>query len=158
MTIVVLIVAFVVVPLVELWVILHVAAQIGIFPTLAVLLTISILGGVLVKRIGVGVLQRARTTVNEGRIPGREMLDGTVVLGAGALLLVPGFVTDLCGLILLLPPIRKVVGLIALRRFVGTTAGHVRTVRVDSTWSPDGAGPSDVVEGELRRPPHELEP
>lgn len=154
MAVVVLIVAFLVIPLVELWAILEVGARIGILPTLVILLAISILGGWTVKRVGLGVWRRARVTLDRGEIPGKEMLDGTIVLGAGALLLVPGFVTDLIGFLILIPFVRAAIRLLVTRRYIGNGRVQVKTVHVESEWS----GPSDIVEGELAQPPRELEP
>ena len=154
MVVLVLILVFLVVPLIELGVIMLVGSAIGILPTLAILLVISILGGWLVKRVGVGVWQRARTTAQAGQLPADEMLDGSVVLGAGALLLVPGFVTDALGFVLLIPPVRRLVGRLVVARITRGRTVTVRTVRVENTWSAD---PEDVVEGELVVPPRELE-
>ena len=151
--VVVLVLIFLVVPLVELGIIMAVGSAIGILPTLLLLLVISVIGGWLVKRIGLGVWQRARAAVQAGQVPGGEMLEGTVVLGAGALLLVPGFLTDLCGLVLLVPPVRRLVAQMATRRLGSGAKVTVSTVRVENTWNP----PGDVVEGELARPPQELE-
>jgi UPF0716 protein FxsA len=153
--VVVLIVVFLVVPLLELGVILWVGSAIGVLPTLAFLLAVSVCGGWLVRRIGFGVWQRARRTLDAGQIPGQELLDGSVVLGAGALLLVPGFVTDVVGLVLLVPIVRRFVARRVLRRFGVATPVVVRTRRVESTWSSNG--PADVVTGELVEPPRELE-
>ena len=106
---------FVVVPFVELYVILQVSHVMGLVPTLGILLLVSICGAWLVKREGFGVLRRAQARMDEGRVPGRELVDGVLILFAGALLLTPGFVTDAVGLLLLLPPIRAAIRLVALR-------------------------------------------
>jgi UPF0716 protein FxsA len=110
-----LLVLFLAVPFVELFVILQASHLIGLVPTLAVLLVISVAGAALVKREGLGLLRQARRRMDAGQVPGRELVDGLLVLLAGALLLTPGFVTDALGLLLLLPPVRAGVRVVATR-------------------------------------------
>lgn len=135
----VLFVVFVVVPLVELAVIITVAGAIGVFPTIALLILVSALGAFLVKREGIGVMRRTQAAINRGEIPGREMLDGALLMGAGALCVVPGFVTDAFGLILLLPPVRAFVGSRLIRRWTGrgSFVGASRQQIVDVEWVGD---------------------
>jgi UPF0716 protein FxsA len=103
-----LVVALLVLPLVELWVILQVAGQIGAAATLLCLVAISLLGAWLVKREGLGVWRRLQTQLQQRRSPHIEVVDGFLLLVAGVLLLAPGFITDVVGLLLLLPPVRAV--------------------------------------------------
>ena len=112
----VLLVLFVIVPIVELAVIIQVGHLIGVLPTIVSLLVISFGGAWLVKREGLSVWRRFRHQVDGGHVPGRELADGVMILIAGALLLTPGFVTDLFGILLLLPPVRAVVRAATLRR------------------------------------------
>lgn len=107
---------FIVVPIVELWVIIQVGSAIGVLPTIVLLLAISMGGAWLVKREGVVVWRRFREQVESGRVPGRELADGVMILLAGGLLLTPGFVTDAFGILLLLPPVRAGVRALVLRR------------------------------------------
>ena len=100
---------FLVVPFAELYVILQVGQQIGVIETIAVLVAMSMIGGALVKREGFGVVRRAQARVNAGQVPGRELVDGAMILFAGALLMTPGFLTDVIGILLLLPPVRAVL-------------------------------------------------
>ena len=100
---------FVVVPLVELYVLVVVAGAIGWLPALALLLGVSFLGVWLVKREGVGVLRRTRDTLARGEMPANEMIDGGLLVVAGVLCVVPGFVTAAMGLLLILPPVRAFV-------------------------------------------------
>lgn len=111
-------VLFLVVPFVELFVLLQVGQAIGALDTIALLVLVSIVGAWLVKREGLGVLRRAQERVAAGTVPGRELVDGVLILFAGALLLTPGFLTDVVGILLLLPPVRA-----ALR---GTTLRWLR--------------------------------
>ena len=100
---------FVVVPLVELYVLVTVAGVIGLLPALALLLAVSFLGVWLVKREGLGVLRRMQGTLGRGEMPADEMVDGGLLVVAGVMCLVPGFVTDVLGLLLIVPPIRTFV-------------------------------------------------
>jgi UPF0716 protein FxsA len=112
-------VLFVIVPIVELAVIIQVGHVIGFLPTIVTLLAVSAGGAWLVKREGLSVWRRFRQQMDAGHVPGRELADGVMILLAGALLLTPGFLTDLFGILLLLPPIRAGVRATALRRVSG---------------------------------------
>jgi UPF0716 protein FxsA len=107
---------FVIVPLVELWVIIQVGEAIGAWNTIGLLLLVSVGGAWLVKREGMSVYRRFRRQVEAGTVPGRELADGFMILLAGALLLTPGFVTDVFAVLLLLPPVRSVIRASALHR------------------------------------------
>lgn len=119
------VVLFVVAPLAELYVVIQVAHVLGAFDTLALLVLVSMVGAWLVKREGIGVWRRFQRQVQAGTVPGREVADGFMILLAGALLLVPGFITDALGLLLLLPPVRAGVRTAVLRR-ASRRAGIVR--------------------------------
>jgi UPF0716 protein FxsA len=115
----VLITLLIVVPLAELFVIIQVGSLIGAIPTIALLLLFSISGGWLVRREGRAAWSRLNVAISAGKVPARETADGALVVVAGALLLTPGFLTDACGIMLLLPAVRKVVRVFGLRRIVG---------------------------------------
>jgi UPF0716 protein FxsA len=100
---------FLVVPFVELYVLIQVGHVIGVLPTIAVLIAVSVIGAWLVKREGLATLRRVRERVDAGQVPGRELVDGLLILLAGALLLTPGFLSDVLGILLLLPPVRALV-------------------------------------------------
>src|SRR5215216_3087246 len=130
MAVVVLFVLFVVVPLAELYVLWQVAGAIGIVPTIALLLLDSVAGTMLMKSQGRAVWRRFNEATAEGRVPAREVADGALVILGGAFLLTPGFLTDVIGFLLLIPPTRAlfrktVIGLFAKRNpitFVGVKA------------------------------------
>ena len=107
---------FLVVPFLELYVIVQVSHVFGVAPTLLTLVAVSIAGAWLVKREGLGVWRRAQRRLEDGEMPGRELVDGVLILIAGALLLTPGFLTDIVGVLLLLPPVRAVVRGLAVMR------------------------------------------
>jgi UPF0716 protein FxsA len=127
-------VLFLVVPLVELFVLIQVGQVIGVWNTIGLLIVMSILGGWLMKREGLGVIRRIRASLDAGRVPGTELVDGFLILLGGALMLTPGFVSDALGMLLLVPPVRAVVRGIAARRFtilaVDRFAGHPRVIDV----------------------------
>ena len=123
-----LVVLFLVVPFVELFLIIQVGQAIGAVPTIGILILVSIVGAWLVKREGLEVLSRARVRMHAGEVPGSEIIDGVLILFAGALLVTPGFVTDLCGILLLLPPVRA-----GMRRGA-TRALRRRSIRRVQRW------------------------
>lgn len=115
----ILLLVFIVVPVVELYVIVQVAGGIGILETLAVLFTVSVVGASLVRRQGMSVIAKIQRQLANGAMPGKELVDGGLVLFAGALLLTPGFVTDSVGLLLLFPLTRLPIRAWLQRRFRG---------------------------------------
>jgi UPF0716 protein FxsA len=117
-----LVVLFIVVPIVELYVIIQIGGLIGLWPTLALLLADAILGSMLLRQQGRGAWRRFNLALSERRFPGREVADGLLIAIGGTLLLTPGFVTDIVGLLFLVPPTRAIVrrllsGVVA-RRFM----------------------------------------
>jgi UPF0716 protein FxsA len=138
------------VPFIELWVIIEVWQAIGGLPTLALLVGVSVLGAWLVKREGLGVWGRLNDQVRAGRVPAVEVADGALILFAGALLLTPGFITDIVGILLLIPLTRAAIRGFGRRLLAKRVP---RTVRV-ATWGartgfgrgPGGsAGPGDDI-------------
>lgn len=112
----VLILLFIIVPIAELYVILKVGDLIGILPTIALLVADSLLGSWLLKSQGRTVWQRFQQTMQAGRVPHREVFDGVLVIFGGAFLITPGFLTDIVGVLLLLPPTRAVFRRWLIRR------------------------------------------
>lgn len=109
---------FIVVPIVELYVIIQIGSLIGVLPTIALLLADALLGSLLLRHQGRGAWQRFNLALAERRFPGREVADGLLIAIGGTLLLTPGFVTDIVGLIFLIPPTRAIVRRL-LRGYVG---------------------------------------
>jgi UPF0716 protein FxsA len=93
-------------PLAEIACFILVGRRIGLFPTLSLVVFSAIVGIVLMRVQGFGVLMRLRQAGQDGRAPGKEMLDAAMIVVAGILLLIPGFLTDIVGLALFLPPVR----------------------------------------------------
>ncbi len=97
---------FLAVPLTEIAVFILVGSQIGVLPTILLVLLTALAGATLLRIQGFGVLSRIRSQLDAGRLPGRDLGNGAMILAAGMLLLTPGFVTDTIGLILFIPPVR----------------------------------------------------
>jgi UPF0716 protein FxsA len=131
------IVLFIAVPIVELYVILQVGQAIGALPTIAILIADSILGSMLMRSQGRAAWRRFNEALAAGRPPAREVLDGVMVIFGGAFLLTPGFVTDVLGLLLLLPPTRALIRRIAVRALTR----RVIAVRIATAASRRGARP-----------------
>jgi UPF0716 protein FxsA len=146
---------FIVVPIAELYVLLQVGQAIGVLPTIALLILDSVLGSWLMRSQGRAAWLRFNRALAEGRVPGREVIDGVLIIFGGALLVTPGFLTDILGLILLLPPTRAVVRQVLVRRFGGrlvasaTTGAQTRVGRMfgGGPTRPRGADDDTTVEG-----------
>ena len=134
-----LVLLFIVVPIVEIYVIIQVGEAIGALWTIALLVADSILGSMLMRSQGRAAWRRFNEAIAGGRIPAREVLDGVLIVFGGALLLTPGFVTDIFGLAFLLPPTRAVIRKLLVRRF----AGRVFVARPGSARA-NGHGGFDV--------------
>ena len=106
MPLLLLVVIFIVVPLLELYVILKVGDSIGWEWTILLLFADSIAGSILLKSQGRRVWQRFNEATAAGRIPHSEIIDGVLIIFGGAFLLTPGFITDIFGFFFLLPPTR----------------------------------------------------
>ena len=100
----------------EIVVIIQVGGLLGAWPTVGLLFLISVLGGFLLKREGLSAWGRIQTDLASGIMPGKAVADGVLILFGGALMLTPGFLTDITGLLLLFPPSRVVARTIVLRR------------------------------------------
>jgi UPF0716 protein FxsA len=138
----------IVVGVVEISVMIQVGQWIGFLNTVGLLLLVSLVGAWLVKRQGLGVMARIREQRSAGRIPATEAFDGALILVAGVLLVIPGFVTDAFGLLLLFPPIRAVV-----RRFVSRRVLREVEIVRSKQWTRGEPPPRQYVPPEQRPPP-----
>jgi UPF0716 protein FxsA len=111
-----LIALFIVLPLAELYVILQVGDAIGAVWTILLLAADSLLGALLLRSQGRSVWRRFNTALAEGKMPHREVMDGVLVIFGGAFLITPGFITDVIGLLLLVPPTRALIRSRVVRR------------------------------------------
>jgi len=117
-----LIVLFIVVPIAELYVIIQVGQLIGVVPTLVLLLADALLGSLLLKHQGRGAWRRFNEALAARRFPGREVVDGVLIVIGGTLLLTPGFLSDIAGLFLLIPPTRAIARRLLKRLTLGRFA------------------------------------
>jgi UPF0716 protein FxsA len=149
---VLLVVLFVVVPLVELVVIIRVAELISTGPTIALLVADSILGAWLLRREGRRAWGQFRAALEQMRWPGDEVTQGALVIVGGTLLLTPGFVTDVVGFLLLLPPTRAVLSRVLRARLTPVPIQGVQQARRkrQQRRGPDGSV-LDVEVVEIRR-------
>lgn len=120
-----LILLLIVVPLAELWLIVQVGSMIGVLPTIGLLLLDSLLGAWLLRHQGSRAWERFRAAIDSRRIPATETADGVLVVFGAALLLTPGFLTDIAGFLMLIPPTRAVIRRIALGRAMKMGAASV---------------------------------
>jgi UPF0716 protein FxsA len=108
-------IVFIIVPFIELWLILQVGDIIGAGPTIALLIADSMLGAWLMRNQGRAVWKQFQDALNAGKLPAREVINGGFVILGGVFLLLPGFISDFVGLLMLLPPTRKVFGNLVFR-------------------------------------------
>ncbi len=144
------------VPIAELWLIVQVGQSIGVLQTLALLIAVSVAGAWLLKREGTATWRRLREAMARGEVPTKEATDGALILLGGALLLTPGFLTDIVGLVFVLPPsraavkgaFRKLLGAWAVKRmgpagYVGAKVWEARATRRRTGATPSrGSSPS----------------
>ena len=95
------------VPVVELFVLIWVGTEIGALNTIALLIAVSVVGVWVVKLAGLGLVRRMQTQMAQGVTPSDEIVEGLLLLLAGVLLLIPGFLTDIVAVVLILPPVRS---------------------------------------------------
>ena len=161
----ILLLIFVILPIAELYVIIKVGGVIGVLPTLALLVLDSFVGAALARSQGRIAWARFNQALAEGRVPTREVFDGAMVILGGALLLTPGFITDVIGILLLIPPtralFRAVVARLARRRLaftVRTTGfGHGPSGNGYSSRPPRGGYDVEGTAHEVTDPAGELE-
>lgn len=141
---VVLALLFLVVPIAELYVIVQVAGGIGVPETILLVIAISLVGAWLAKMAGLSVLSRLQRTVRAGKVPSNEVVDGVLVLFAGALMITPGFLSDGLAILLLLPPTRALVRTAILRR-IRAGGGLITVVTSGRRTGPTPQGDADGV-------------
>ena len=125
--------AFIAVPIAEIAIFVEVGSQWGLWPAIGAIFATAVAGSILIRHQGVAVLRKVRDEVGAGRFPARQVFDGLCLLIAGTLLLLPGFITDAVGFILLVPVIRHFVMSSLTSRIQTHTAGMS-----DATGHPDG--------------------
>jgi UPF0716 protein FxsA len=145
-----LLVVFILVPLAELYVILQVGEAIGAVWTILLLAADSVIGSMLMRSQGRAVWRRFQAAMQEGRTPHREVIDGVLVIFGGAFLITPGFLTDIFGLLFLLPPTRALI-----RRSLLRGLGRRVAIWVGGGRRGSGVSRSFDVEGTAYEPDRE---
>lgn len=157
---------FIILPVLEMWVLIEVGSVIGALPTVALVLLTAVIGAALLKQQGLSTLTRAQARLDSGQVPASEILEGLMLAVGGALLLTPGFITDVIGFCCLLPFTRKAMAAQVLRSGVvqvggagfSTMQGHTRPPRGGQPQGgrPRGGQPGDggehvTIEGEYKK-------
>lgn len=144
-----LLLAFVLVPIIEIALLIRVSSAIGGGTTIMIVIFTAILGAYLVRQQGFATLQSVQNQMNAGKVPAMEMAEGLALLFAGALLLTPGFFTDAIGFTLLTPTLRRAIirWLMTHGNFTVHTQ-HSSTIRTPTPEQHKGK-PSSVIEGEF---------
>ena len=145
----VLFILFVLIPIIEMWLLIEVGSHIGAFNTIGLVLLTAFIGVILLRRQGISTLLRARQRLDEGQIPAREMVDGLFLGIAGALLLTPGFFTDAVGFICLVPGARTLLISFISRHIRLRTLETTHFTTDSSTSFTSKTHESRVLEGEL---------
>ncbi len=132
---------FLVVPLVEIYLLIKIGSVVGAGLTIFLVVFTAFLGAVLVRAQGFSTLARMQAQMATSRLPAMEIMEGVFLFVAGALLLTPGFFTDAVGFVFLTPPLRRLI----IRRII--ERGYIN--RANST-GPNQAGPKRVIDAEYR--------
>jgi len=135
---------FLLVPLVEIYFLIKVGSVIGAVPTIALVVFTALLGAMLLRYQGLVTLTRSRQVMAQGQLPALEMLEGVLLVFAGALLLTPGFFTDAIGFVFLLPPLRQAI----IRWFLSKS--ELRAQQFGDSSRPRRSG-HHTIEGEYHR-------
>jgi UPF0716 protein FxsA len=134
-----LVLLFIIMPIAELALLIQVGQLIGVWWTIALLIADALLGSWLLRAQGRAAWRRFNQALAGGRIPHREVLDGVLIIFGGALLLTPGFITDVFGLLFLIPPTRAVMRRLLVRR------GTLKLVgAMPGAASPPNGRPRDI--------------
>lgn len=132
---------FIVIPVVEMWLLIQVGGLIGAWPTIGLVLLTALAGAALLRREGVKTLLRARQQMEQGVLPAAEMLEGMILAISGALLLTPGFATDFFGLLGLIPWSR--------RALAARILAHAEVVGFAAMGGGAFRRPDDSIDGEF---------
>ncbi len=170
------VILFLVLPIVEIYIIIQVGQVVGGWNTIGLMILISIVGAWMVRREGLSIIAGVQRQLAAGSLPTKELVDGLLVALAGALMLTPGFLTDGIGLFLLLPPTRAIARTVLIARFrnrVTMGGAYGAAPGFEAQWGGGGASPTgagfegrfnDVGEADYERsddspdPPLELGP
>ena len=135
---------FLIVPFVEIYLLLQIGGIVGVFPTVLLVVFTAVLGAWLLRKQGFATWQRFQSNLSKGEIPAYEMIEGPILLVGGALLLTPGFFTDILGFACLVPQARrKFAQYVIENQLINMQAG--------SPFQQTKAKPENVIEGEFKQ-------
>ena len=144
---IVLFLIFVVVPVVEISILIEVGEQLGMLPTVALVILTAAIGATLVRSQGLQTLMAAQQKIQQGQQPGQEMIEGLMLAISGVLLVTPGFATDALGLLVLMPFTRKPIANYLLTKMVKSGAGQ--NPFGGQGFNPQRQSSEDIIEGEF---------
>jgi UPF0716 protein FxsA len=164
-----LLLALLLLPLLDLYLLVQLGQRVGALPVLAFVVIAGVIGGALARAEGFRVFRRWRESVGSGQVPEEGLLGGVLVVAGGVLMVLPGFITDVLGLVLVLPPTRRLlVRLLRKRVERSIREGRIRVVTMGGRPPvgfdpgprfPSGPRPGDdVVDGEVADPPSPKRP
>jgi len=136
---------FLIVPFAEIYLLLTVGGIIGPLPTIALVVFTAVLGAWLLRQQGFQTFRRFQENLAQGNLPTYEIIEGPILLVGGALLLTPGFITDLLGFACLFSPLRRKVAQYVIEKHL------IQVIQSGSPFRPSNAAGSDVLEGEFRK-------
>lgn len=147
---------FIILPILEMWVLIEVGSVIGALPTVGMVLLTAVIGAALLKQQGLSTLTRAQARLDSGQVPATEILEGLMLAVGGALLLTPGFITDAIGFCCLLPFTRRALAAQVLRSGVVQVGGAGFSTMQRRAGQPRGGQPGDdgehvTIEGEYKK-------
>jgi len=131
-----------IIPFAEIYLLIQVGAIIGAFPTILLVVFTAVLGAWLLKQQGFATFQRFQESLAQGVIPAYEMVEGPIILVGGALLLTPGFITDIIGFACLIPQLRRKIAQYVIEHYLVQAGAHFQQAK---------AAENNVLEGEFRK-------
>ncbi|MCK5355499.1 MAG: FxsA family protein [Methyloprofundus sp.] len=135
--------AFLIVPFIEIYLLLQIGGIVGVFPTIALVVLTAVIGVSLLRQQGMATWQRFQDNLQKGELPAYEMIEGPILLVGGALLLTPGFFTDIIGFACLIPQARKRIAQYIIEK---------RLAQADAaSQQQDSKAQPGVIEGEFKR-------
>lgn len=149
-----LLLAFILIPILEVWLLLKVSSFIGVLPTIGLVILTAVLGSFLLRQQGLATVLRAREKMAGGALPASEMVEGICLAVGGALLLTPGFFTDAIGFICLIPGLRQPLLRWMLKRMAASGRVEVRTYYNGTVQTERQRGSARTIEGEFTRHDH----
>ena len=135
---------FLIVPFIEIYLLLQVGSIIGAFPTIALVVFTAVLGAWLLRRQGFATWQRFQHNLENGQIPAYEMIEGPILLVGGALLLTPGFFTDVMGFACLIPSLRRKIAQYVIEH-------HLIQTNTEAVFRERSSIKERIIEGEFKK-------